>query len=80
MTTHSTASVRGADERCQRADRPAGRVLQAPGLAWIRSAPAPTLMFLYGYATEPVLDFDVEAALPFALEEGASVSFPRGLV
>lgn len=39
-----------------------------------------TLMFLYGYMAEPVLDFDVEAALPFALEEGAAVSFPRDLV
>ncbi len=39
-----------------------------------------TLMFLYGYTTEPVLDFDVETALPFALEERAVVSFPRDLV
>jgi hypothetical protein len=32
------------------------------------------LMFLHGYTTEPAEDFDVEAALPFALEdwEGAA--------
>ena len=32
------------------------------------------LMFLHGYTSEPAKDFDVEAALPFALEafEGAA--------
>jgi hypothetical protein len=32
------------------------------------------LMFLYGYSSEPLEEFDIEAALPFALEdsEGAA--------
>lgn len=32
------------------------------------------LLFLYGYSSEPLDDFDIEAALPFALEdwEGAA--------
>lgn len=32
------------------------------------------LMFLHGYTTEPVEEFEIEAALPFALEdyEGAA--------
>jgi hypothetical protein len=32
------------------------------------------LLFLHGYTSEPAEDFDVEAALPFALEdrEGAA--------
>jgi hypothetical protein len=43
---------------------------------WRRFSPhqLSVLMFLYGYSSEPLADFDVEAALPFALEdwEGAA--------
>jgi hypothetical protein len=43
---------------------------------WRRFSPhqLSVLMFLYGYSQEPLEEFDIEAALPFALEdrEGAA--------
>jgi hypothetical protein len=43
---------------------------------WRRFSPRQLsiLMFLYGYSPEPLVEFDIEAALPFALEdwEGAA--------
>jgi hypothetical protein len=43
---------------------------------WRRFSPhqLSVLIFLYGYSSEPLDDFDIEAALPFALEdlEGAA--------
>jgi hypothetical protein len=45
-------------------------------LGWRGSSPhqLSVLLFLHGYTSEPAEDFDVEAALPFALEdrEGAA--------
>ena len=32
------------------------------------------LLFLHGYLAEPVEDFDVEAALPFALDDWAGAA------
>jgi hypothetical protein len=43
---------------------------------WRRFSPhqLSVLMYLYGYSPKPLSDFDIEAALPFALEdwEGAA--------
>jgi hypothetical protein len=38
---------------------------------WRRFSPHQlcVLMFLYGYSPEPLEEFDIEAALPFALED-----------
>jgi hypothetical protein len=43
---------------------------------WLRYSPhqLSVLLFLYGYSSVPLEEFDIEAALPFALEdqEGAA--------
>jgi hypothetical protein len=43
---------------------------------WRKFSPHPlsVLMFLYGYSPVPLDDFDIEAALPFALEDWAGVA------
>jgi len=43
---------------------------------WRRFSPhqLSLLMFLYGYSPEPLEEFDIEAALPFALEDGEGVA------
>jgi hypothetical protein len=71
------------DDRRRRTRRPEGKEA-LPALReafsqqpeWRRFSPhqLSVLMFLYGYSPEPLSDFDIEAALPFALEDWEGVA------
>jgi hypothetical protein len=43
---------------------------------WLQFSPRQlsVLMFLYGYSSVPLEEFDIEAALPFALEDWEGVA------
>jgi hypothetical protein len=71
------------DERRRRTDRfegqdalPTLREAFSQRPEWRRFSPhqLSVLMFLYGYSQVPLEEFDIEAALPFALEDWKGVA------
>ena len=72
------------DDNTRRRTRQLGRVEALPALRealsqrpeWRRFSPhqLSVLMFLYGYSLVPLEEFDIEATLPFALEDWEGVA------